>query len=95
MSARPIRDQIVVTKNDAESVSAGGIHIVVHEEKNVQGTVLSVGSGRVSISGTVVPLEVKVGDTVLFNKNTAVEVKDKQGKSVYVLREDAVLCVLD
>lgn len=95
MSARPIRDQIVVSKNESESVSPGGIHIVIHEERNVQGTVLAIGSGRLTTTGTVIPLEVKVGDTVMFNKSMAVEVKDKQGKNVYVLREDAVLCVLD
>jgi chaperonin GroES len=94
MSVRPIRDQIVVSKNEAESKSAGGIHIVIREEKNVSGTVLAVGVGHLTSAGAVVPLDVKVGDTVLFTKSMSAEVNHK-GETVYVMAESAVICVLD
>jgi chaperonin GroES len=94
MSVRPIRDQIVVSKNETESKSPGGIHIVVREEKNVSGTVLAVGVGHLTSGGALVPLDVKVGDKVLFNKSMASEVNHK-GETVYVLAEASVICVLE
>jgi chaperonin GroES len=93
MSVQPIRDFIAVSKNDAPKTTASGLFVATIEEKNVQGTVLAVGSGRITMNGSVVPLEVQVGDVVLFNKNLAVEVKDGDS-SVFVLKEDQVLCVI-
>ena len=93
MSVQPIRDFITVTKEESTKTTASGLHLVTTEEKNISGKVLAVGSGRVTMNGSIVPLDVQVGDKVLFNKNLAVEVKD--GESVvWVLREDQVICVL-
>jgi len=94
MSVHPIRDFIVVSKESAQDeVSKGGIVVVRQEVKNTTGTVLKVGSGRVSMNGTVVPLEVHEGDKVAFNKNMATEVQDGHD-TVYVLREDQVIAIL-
>jgi len=94
MSVHPIRDFIVVSKDSEQEEKHGsGIVIVRTETKNVVGTVLAVGSGRVSMNGTVVPLEVHKGDKVLFNKGMAIEVKDGND-TVLVLREDQVICVM-
>lgn len=93
MSVLPIRDFITVTKEEPTKTTASGLYIAHTEEKNVSGTVIAVGSGRITMSGSVVPLDVRVGDKVLFNKNTAVEVKDGD-VAVWVLREDQVICVL-
>lgn len=93
MSVHPIRDFIVVTKDAGPEKSPGGLFIAHTEEKNITGTVIAVGSGRVTMNGSVVPLDVNVGDKVVFNKNLATEVKDG-GESVLVLREDQVLCIL-
>ena len=94
MSVHPIRDFIVVSKDSTqEEVSKGGILMVSQEAKTVTGTVLAVGSGRVSMSGAVIPLEVSRGDKVVFNKNVATEVKDGHD-TVYVFREDQVIAVL-
>ena len=90
MKVHPIRDQVVVTKHkDSEKVSPGGIITVSLVPKNVEGTVVAVGSGRVTMSGTIVPLEVKVGDKVLFNPSQANEVQVGDD-TVLVLREDAL-----
>ncbi len=93
MSVQPIRDFITVSKEDSARTTASGLHLVTTEEKNISGTVLAVGTGRVTMNGSIVPLDVKVGDKIMFNKNLAVEVKNGND-SVWVLREDQVICVI-
>lgn len=93
MNVHPVRDQVVVVKNkEAEKVSPGGIITVSvgNSNRNVEGVVVAVGSGRVTMSGNVVPLEVQVDDTVLFNPSQATEVV-VDGTTYQVLREDAVI----
>lgn len=94
MTVKPLRDFVVVKKDEAVTQTAGGLFVpTTVEEKVVTGVVLSVGSGRVASDGTVVPLEVEEGDKVAFNKNFATDLK-VDGTVVYLLREDQVLCVL-
>lgn len=94
MSVKPLRDFIVVNKDDAPKQTASGLYISHStDEKVVTGEVLDVGSGLIAGDGSVIPLEVKVGDKVAFNKSMAVEVKN--GTSVYfLLREEHVLCAV-
>lgn len=88
-----LRDFIAVRKQETESKSAGGLHLVhLEEEKTVTGEVVAVGSGHLMDDGSE-PLEVAVGDKVVFNKSLAVEVKDSEG-AYLVLRETNVLAVL-
>lgn len=89
----PLRDFIVVTKEDGPKTTASGLYMPTESEKVVSGTVLAVGSGRVASNGTVVPMEVKVGDKVAFNRNFATELKSG-GETVLLLREDQLLAVL-
>jgi chaperonin GroES len=93
MNIVPIRDFIAVSKDDGPKTTASGLYIAHTEEKNITGFVIAVGSGRVAMNGTVVPLEVVVGDKVVFNKNLAAEVKNGE-TTVLVLREDQIICVL-
>jgi chaperonin GroES len=93
MSVQPLRDYLVVTKEEGAKTTEGGLYIAHTEEKNATGTVVAVGSGRITMSGVVVPLEVAVGDKIMFNKNLATEAKDGN-KVVFVLREDQVICIL-
>lgn len=93
MTVTPIRDFIVVKKEEVAQTTASGIFIAHAEEKNVKGTVVAVGSGRITMNGTVVALDVQTGDKVLFNKNNATEVKDGND-TLLVLREDNVICIL-
>jgi chaperonin GroES len=92
MKVLAIRDQVVVSKHkDEEKRSAGGIiQVTVSSSRSVEGTVVSVGSGRVTMSGAIVPLEVVVGDKVLFNPSQATEVQ-ADGETFLVLREDALI----
>lgn len=91
----PVRDFIVVEKDVSETKSPGGIVMVSHTDtgKQVRGTVLSVGSGRVTENGAVVVPEVCPGDRVIFNFGSAIEVP-LDDKKFFLLREDAIMCVL-
>lgn len=94
MSMKPLRDFILVSKTPDEEKTASGLIYkpATVENKVVQGTVVAVGSGRVTSTGSVVPLEVKVGDVVHFNKNMATELTDGTD-AVLLLREESVFCV--
>ena len=95
MSVHPIRDQIIVRKQDAATQTASGLYMApIAEEKVATGTILEVGTGRVSLSGVTVPLEVVAGQQIKFNKSMATEITHK-GETVLVIREDAILCTLD
>lgn len=95
MSIQPIRDFIVVTKEEAPKQTQSGLYLApsATEEKIVTGTVLAVGSGLIAGDGSKIPLEVKAGDKVAFNKNMAVEVKTG-AETHLLLREEHVLCVI-
>jgi chaperonin GroES len=94
MSVMVLRDFLAVKRDEVAKQTASGLFLPGEtDDKNVTGTVVAVGSGRVSVNGVIVPLEVKVGDKIAFNKNMAVELKDG-GETVVILREDQVLAVL-
>lgn len=94
MSVVVLRDYIAVAKEEGPKQTASGLFIAHAETKNEIGVVVSAGSGRITMSGSIMPLEVKKGDRVVFNKNMAVEVKDMDETTLFVLREDQVLCIL-
>jgi chaperonin GroES len=95
MSLQPLRDFIVVnvTKR-AEDEKVGLLYKpATVEDKITTGTIVAAGSGYLTDSGKIVPLEVKAGDTILFNKQMSVEVKNN-GETFYLLREEHVLSVV-
>lgn len=94
MSLKPLRDFIVVSVPKVAEEKVGLIYKpATIDEKIVTGTILAAGSGYLTDSGTVVPLEVKAGDVILFNKQMSVEVKHN-GETSYLLREEHVLSVV-
>lgn len=95
MTPRPLRDFIVVSVVKENEKTDSGLLFkpaTAAEEKIVAGKVLAVGSGYLTDNGTIAALEVSVGDSVLFNRNLSVEVKH-QGETMFLLREEHVLCV--
>lgn len=95
MNIRPLQDRIVVKRLEGESVTKGGIIIPDSaKEKPVSGKVVAVGNGKVLKDGKVRPVDVKVGDVVLFGKYTGSEVK-LDGEEHVILREDDVLGVTE
>ena len=94
MAIQPLGDRILVRLLEEEGKSSGGIILPDSaKEKPQEAKVLAVGKGRLLEDGTVRPLEVKVGDTVLFAKYSGSEVVH-QDKEFMILKEDDVLAVL-
>ena len=94
MKIRPLADRLVVKRTKEEEKTKGGIIIPdTAKEKPVEGTVVAVGNGKVLKDGKQRPLDVKVGDKVLFGKYTGSEVKI-DGEELVMLREDDVLAVV-
>jgi chaperonin GroES len=93
MKLRPLQDRIVVKRLQGETQTKGGIIIPdTAKEKPIEGRVIAVGNGKVLKDGKHRPLEVKVGDVVLFGKYSGTEVK-LDGEEHVLLREDDILAV--
>ncbi len=91
---RPLKDKILVQRLDQEEKTSGGIIIPdTAKEKPIQGKVLSVGDGARDEKGSVIPMDVKVGDTVLFAKWGGTEVKF-DGQEYLILKESDVLGIV-
>jgi chaperonin GroES len=94
MNIRPLYDRIIVKRNEEqESVRNGIIIPDSAKEKPQEGDVLAVGHGKRLEDGTLAPLDVKVGDRVLFGKYSGSETK-VEGTEYIIMREDDVLAVL-
>jgi chaperonin GroES len=95
VAIRPLEDRILVQANEAETTTASGIVIPdTAKEKPQEGTVLAVGPGRFDDNGNRVPLDVKVGDTVIYSKYGGTEVK-WGGEEYLVLSARDVLAVVE
>ena len=96
MSIRPLYDRIVVRRSTEEDEkSAGGLFIPDSaKEKPQKAEVVAVGNGKRGDDGKLIPLEVKVGDTILFGKYSGNEIKI-DGEELLILREDEVLGVIE
>ena len=95
MNIRPLHDRVVVRRKAEETTSPGGIVLPdAATEKPVQGEIIAVGNGKPNSSGDVTPLDVKVGDTVLFGKYSGTEVKIG-GEEVLVMREEDIMGVIE
>ncbi len=90
MKIRPLHDRVIVKRMEEERTSPGGIVIPdAAAEKPIKGEVIAAGNGKILETGDVRPLDVKVGDTVLFGKYAGTEVK-VDGEELLVMKEDAI-----
>ena len=95
MNIRPLHDRVVVRRMEEETTSAGGIVIPGSAaEKPAQGEVVAVGKGKILDNGDVRPLDLQVGDKVLFSKYGGTEVKVND-EEVLVMREDDITAVIE
>jgi chaperonin GroES len=93
MKIRPLHDRIVVKRLESETKTKGGIIIPDSaKEKPIEGRVVAVGNGKLLNNGKLRPLEVNVGDVVLFGKYAGNEIK-VDGQDFVLLREDDLLAV--
>lgn len=91
---RPLHDRVVVKRSSEEEKTASGIIIPdTAKEKPIQGEVLAVGQGAVGDDGKLRPMDVKVGDLVLFAKYAGTEVK-YDGEDLLIMRESDIMGVL-
>lgn len=95
LKIRPLHDRLIVKRLDEEEKTKGGIIIPDSaKEKPQEAEVLAVGNGKVLDDGKKVPLEVKVGDKVLFSKYSGNEIK-VDGEEYLILREDDVQAIVE
>ena len=94
MNFRPLHDRVVVKRIDAEEKSKGGIIIPdTAKEKPSQGEIVSVGPGGRDEAGKLIPIDLKVGDRVLFGKWSGTEVKI-DGEDLLIMKESDIMGVL-
>ena len=94
MNIRPLHDRVIIRRMEEEKTSPGGIVIPDSAtEKPVKGEVVAVGNGKILDCGEVRPLDVKVGDTILFGKYSGTEVS-VDGEELLVMREDDITAII-
>ena len=95
MKIRPLQDRVIVKRMEEERTSAGGIVIPDSAaEKPIKGEVVAVGTGKVLDNGEKRPVDLKVGDKVLFGKYSGTEVKVND-EELLVMREDDIMGVIE
>jgi len=93
MNMRPLHDRVVIKRTEEERTTASGIVIPDSAtEKPSRGEVLAIGNGKITDSGDVKALDVKVGDQVLFGKFAGTEVKI-DGEDLIIMREDDIMAI--
>ena len=96
MKIRPLYDRVVVRRKAEEEKTAGGILLPGSaKEKPNQGEVIAVGTGHVNDKGEIRPLEVKVGDKVMFGSYAGNTVEDTDGSELIVMRESDILGIIE
>ncbi|KAG4077698.1 hypothetical protein HA402_006138 [Bradysia odoriphaga] len=96
MSIRPLHDRVIVKRKEVESKSAGGIVLTGSAAgKSTRGEVVAVGKGRVLESGNIQPLDVKVGDIVIFNDGYGVKAEKIDNEEVLIMSESDILAIVE
>jgi len=96
MNIRPLHDKVIVERQESESKSTGGIVLTGSAaEKSTRGKVLAVGKGRVLDQGQVMPLDVKVGDSIIFSEGYSIKSEKIDGKDVIILSENDILAIIE
>jgi len=95
MKIRPLQDRVIVQRVQEEERTKGGIIIPdTAKEKPQEGKVVAVGKGKANDDGKITPLDVKVGDRILFAKYSGSDIKI-DGEEFLIMREDDILGVLE
>ena len=96
MNLRPLHDRVIVKRLEEEAKSAGGIVLTGSAaQKSTRAKVLAVGNGRILDNGEVRPLDVKVGDTVIFNDGYGAKTEKVDGEEVIILSESDILAIVE
>ena len=96
MKIRPLHDRVIVRREEEEAKTAGGILLPGSaQEKPNQGEVVAVGSGRILDSGDLRPVDVKVGDKVVFGKYAGQDTIEVDGEELIILSESDIKAVIE
>ncbi|HXK00399.1 MAG TPA: co-chaperone GroES [Buchnera sp. (in: enterobacteria)] len=96
MKIRPLHDRVIIRRQEAESKSAGGIVLTGSAAgKSTRGIVTAVGNGRVLDNGELKKLDVKIGDTVIFNEGYGAKVEKIDNEEFLILTESDILAVVE
>jgi chaperonin GroES len=98
LNIKPLGDRLVVEPLEKEQETFAGGQLVLPDtakEKPQQGKVLAVGPGRLDEDGKRIPMEVKVGDTIVYAKYSGTSFKTEDGKEILFMRESDVLAILE
>jgi len=94
VTIRPLHDRVLIKRIEAQETLKGGIIIPdTAKEKSQEGEVISIGTGKTLENGSIVPLEVKEGDRILFGKYSGTDIR-LQDQDYLILREDEIVGVL-
>ena len=95
LNLKPLGGRVEVEPIEAEDITSGGIFLPeTAKEKPQKGTIVACGEGERDDKGKRIPMDVKVGDVVLFNKYAGTEIK-VDGKKVTILRENEILAIIE
>ena len=95
MKIRPLQDRVIVKRLEEEEKTKGGIIIPdTAKEKPQEGKVIAVGKGKMTDEGKLIPLDVKVGDKILFGKYSGTEIKI-EGEEHLIMREEDILGIIE
>ena len=96
MKIKPLGDRILVKPLEPEEKTKGGIVLPdTAKEKPQEGRVIAVGKGKTTEDGKTIPLEIKVGDRILYGKYSGTEITTKDGEEYLILREEDVLAIVE
>lgn len=95
MKIRPLQDRVIIRRLEEEEKTKGGIIIPdTAKEKPQEGKVIAVGKGKITEDGKLIPLDVKVGDKILFGKYGGTEIK-VEGEELLIMREEDILGIIE
>ena len=95
MNLRPLHDRVIIKRMEEELTSPGGIVIPdAAAEKPSRGEVVAAGGGKRNEGGDIIPMDLKIGDKVLFGKYSGTEVK-VEGDDLLVMREEDIMAVIE
>lgn len=96
MNIKPLQDRVVVRRVEEKKETASGILLPGSaQEKENTGEVVAIGPGKASDSGAIIAMTVKVGDKVMFGQYSGQEVKDDNGESLMIMREDDIIAIVE
>ncbi len=96
MNIRPLHDRIIVKRKNIESKTTGGIVLTGSAlGKSTKGEVLAVGKGRILDNGKIKPLDIKIGDLIIFNDGYGVKSEKIDNEEVLIMSESDVLAIIE